>query len=75
MRILITNDDGVNSSGIMAAKKAVEDLGKLMLWLLQPSKVVLGMPLTLFEPIRVTQQTFQMAVKHFQFQVLLQMQS
>ena len=29
MRILITNDDGVNSSGIMAAKKAVEDLGKI----------------------------------------------
>ena len=29
MRILITNDDGVNSSGIMAAKKAVENLGNI----------------------------------------------
>lgn len=54
MRILITNDDGVNSSGIMAAKKAVEDLGDIDVVAPATQQSGIGHALTLFEPIRVT---------------------
>ena len=54
MRILITNDDGVNSSGIMAAKKAVEGLGKIDVVAPATQQSGIGHALTLFEPIRVT---------------------
>lgn len=54
MRILITNDDGVNSSGIMAAKKAVEDLGEIDIVAPATQQSGIGHALTLFEPIRVT---------------------
>ena len=54
MRILITNDDGVNSSGIMAAKKAVEDLGMIDIVAPATQQSGIGHALTLFEPIRVT---------------------
>ncbi len=54
MRILITNDDGVNSSGIMAAKKAVEDLGMIDVVAPATQQSGIGHALTLFEPIRVT---------------------
>jgi 5'-nucleotidase len=54
MRILITNDDGVNSSGIMAAKKAVENIGKIDVVAPATQQSGIGHALTLFEPIRVT---------------------
>ncbi|MCE5213897.1 MAG: 5'/3'-nucleotidase SurE, partial [Methanobacterium sp.] len=54
MRILITNDDGVNSSGIMAAKKAVEDMGYIDIVAPATQQSGIGHALTLFEPIRVT---------------------
>lgn len=54
MKILITNDDGVNSSGIMAAKKAVEDLGSIDIVAPATQQSGIGHALTLFEPIRVT---------------------
>ena len=54
MRILITNDDGVNSSGIMAAKKAVENLGEISIVAPATQQSGIGHALTLFEPIRVT---------------------
>ena len=54
MRILITNDDGVNSSGIMAAKKAVEELGDTYVVAPATQQSGIGHALTLFEPIRVT---------------------
>jgi 5'-nucleotidase len=54
MRILITNDDGVNSSGIMAAKNAVEDLGHIDVVAPATQQSGIGHALTLFEPIRVT---------------------
>lgn len=54
MRILITNDDGVNSSGIMAAKSAVEGLGKIDVVAPATQQSGIGHALTLFEPIRVT---------------------
>lgn len=54
MRILITNDDGVNSTGIVAAKRAVEDLGKIDVVAPATQQSGIGHALTLFEPIRVT---------------------
>jgi 5'/3'-nucleotidase len=57
MRILITNDDGVNSSGIIAAKKAVEDLGKIDVVAPATQQSGIGHALTLFEPVRVTSTT------------------
>jgi 5'-nucleotidase len=57
MRILITNDDGVNSSGIMATKKAVEDLGEIKVVGPATQQSGIGHALTLFEPVRVTATT------------------
>ncbi len=54
MRILITNDDGVNSSGILAAKKAVDDLGQINVVAPATQQSGIGHALSLFEPIRVT---------------------
>ncbi|MBI5679418.1 MAG: 5'/3'-nucleotidase SurE [Methanobacterium sp.] len=57
MRILITNDDGVNSSGIVAAKNAVEGLGKINVVAPATQQSGIGHALTLFEPIRVNKST------------------
>jgi len=54
MRILITNDDGVNSSGILAAKNAVEKLGDVNVVAPAAQQSGIGHALTLFEPIRVS---------------------
>ena len=54
MRILITNDDGVNSSGIVAAKNAVIDLGEIEVVAPATQQSGIGHALTLFEPIRVS---------------------
>lgn len=54
MRILITNDDGVNSSGIIATKDAVEGLGDISVVAPATQQSGIGHALTLFEPIRVT---------------------
>jgi 5'-nucleotidase len=54
MRILITNDDGVNSSGILAAKKAADDLGQINVVAPATQQSGIGHALSLFEPIRVT---------------------
>ncbi len=51
---MITNDDGVNSSGIMATKKAVEGLGDIRVVAPATQQSGIGHALTLFEPIRVT---------------------
>ena len=54
MAILITNDDGVNSSGILAAKKSVEGLAEIKVVAPATQQSGIGHALTLFEPIRVT---------------------
>jgi 5'-nucleotidase len=57
MTILLTNDDGVNSSGIMAAKKAAENLGETIIVAPATQQSGIGHALTLFEPVRVTSTT------------------
>lgn len=59
MKILITNDDGVNSSGIIAAKDAVESLGECIIVAPATQQSGIGHALTLFEPIRVNDVTLR----------------
>ncbi len=54
MTILLTNDDGVNSSGIMAAKKAASNLDETLVVAPATQQSGIGHALTLFEPVRVT---------------------
>ena len=53
MKILISNDDGVESSGILAAKRAVEKLGDVVVVAPSSQKSGIGRALTLFEPLRI----------------------
>jgi 5'-nucleotidase len=55
MKILISNDDGINSSGILAAKKAVEELGDVTVIAPSSQQSGIGRALTLFEPLRIDQ--------------------
>jgi 5'-nucleotidase len=59
MTILITNDDGVNSSGILAAKEAMEPLDNIQVVAPANQQSGIGHALTLFEPIRVSSVTFK----------------
>jgi len=54
MKILICNDDGVNSSGILAAKKSVEKLGEVFVVAPSTQQSGIGRALTLFEPLRIS---------------------
>ncbi len=54
MKILISNDDGINSSGILAAKKAVEELGDVIVVAPSSQQSGIGRALTLFEPLRLS---------------------
>lgn len=54
MKILISNDDGINASGILAAKEAVEDLGSVTVVAPSSQQSGIGRALTLFEPLRIS---------------------
>ncbi len=54
MKILISNDDGINSSGILAAKEAVEELGHVTVVAPSNQQSGIGRALTLFEPLRIS---------------------
>src|SRR5208337_798380 len=52
-RILITNDDGVNSSGLLAAYEAVRELGEATIVAPAAQQSAVGRSMTLFEPLRI----------------------
>ncbi len=52
-RILITNDDGVNSSGLLAAYEAVKDLGEVTIVAPATQQSAVGRSMTLFNPLRL----------------------
>lgn len=52
--ILITNDDGIRSLGLLAAANALSDLGRLIIVAPSVQKSGVGRSLSLFEPIRVS---------------------
>ncbi len=53
-QILITNDDGVNSSGLLAAYEAVRDLGDATIVAPATQQSAVGRSMTLFEPLRLS---------------------
>lgn len=55
MKILISNDDGINSSGLLASKNAVEPLGETVVVAPSKQQSGIGRALTLFEPLRLNQ--------------------
>jgi 5'-nucleotidase len=57
-RILITNDDGVASAGLMAAYEAVKDLGEVFVVAPATQQSAVGRSMTLFEPLRVARLSF-----------------
>ena len=54
-KILLTNDDGIYSSGIHAAYEALSDLGEVFMVAPATQKSGVGRALSIFEPIRVFQ--------------------
>jgi 5'-nucleotidase len=52
--ILITNDDGVRSHGLVAAANALEELGRIVVVAPATQKSGVGRSVSLFEPIRVS---------------------
>lgn len=55
MKALISNDDGVNASGILAAKKAVENFCETIIVAPETQQSGIGHALTLYEPLRVNE--------------------
>lgn len=53
MKALISNDDGIMASGILAAKNAVEDLCDTIVVAPEVQQSGIGHALTLYEPVRV----------------------
>lgn len=53
MKALISNDDGINASGILAAKEAIEDLADITIVAPDTQQSGVGRSLTLFEPLRL----------------------
>lgn len=53
--ILLTNDDGVNSSGILALKQSLSNLGNIEICAPLVQQSGIGHAISLFEPIRLTQ--------------------
>ena len=59
MKALISNDDGITASGILAAKKAVEDLCETYVIAPETQQSGIGHALTLYEPLRVNEHTLR----------------
>lgn len=55
MKALISNDDGITASGILASKMAVEDLCKTCVVAPETQQSGIGHALTLFEPLRINE--------------------
>jgi len=53
-KILIVNDDGINSPGLLAAKNATQKLGKVTVVAPATQQSGVGRAITLFHPVRVS---------------------
>ncbi|WP_340819109.1 5'/3'-nucleotidase SurE [Methanolobus sp. WCC4] len=56
-KILVTNDDGVYSTGIHAAYRSVADLGDVTVSAPMTQQSGVGRSISIFEPLRITQTT------------------
>ena len=59
MKALLSNDDGITASGILASKKAVEDLCETYVIAPETQQSGIGHALTLYEPLRVNEHTLE----------------
>ena len=59
MKALISNDDGITASGILASKKAVEDLCETYVVAPETQQSGIGHALTLYEPLRINEHTLR----------------
>lgn len=59
MKALISNDDGITASGILAAKKAIDDLCDTCVVAPERQQSGIGHALTLYEPLRVNKHTLK----------------
>lgn len=61
--ILLTNDDGVNASGILALKQSLSDLANIVICAPLVQQSGIGHAISLFEPIRLTKTTLNDGTK------------
>lgn len=59
MKALVSNDDGITASGILAAKKAVDDLCDVIVVAPENQQSAIGHALTLNEPVRVNKRALR----------------
>lgn len=59
MKALISNDDGINATGILAAKQSIEDLCNTVVVAPEIQQSGIGHALTLFEPLRINKTTLK----------------
>lgn len=59
MKALISNDDGITASGILASKNAVEDLCETYVVAPETQQSGIGHALTLYDPLRVNEHTLK----------------
>ena len=59
MKALISNDDGITASGILASKKAVEKICETYVIAPETQQSGIGHALTLYEPLRVNEYTLK----------------
>lgn len=59
MKALLSNDDGVTASGILASKKAIDSLCETCIVAPERQQSGIGHALTLFEPLRVNTHTLR----------------
>lgn len=57
MRILVTNDDGINAPGILALKQALDPLGEVFVVAPDRPRSAAGHAITLHKPLRITETT------------------
>lgn len=65
MKALISNDDGITASGILASKNAVEDLCETYVIAPETQQSGIGHALTLYEPLRVNEHTLKDGTKGY----------
>ena len=53
MNILLTNDDGINSGGILALYESLKDLGNVTIVAPDTERSAVGHAITLSDPLRV----------------------
>ena len=56
-RILVTNDDGIESRGLLALKQALEPIGDSTSWRPRPTSRPSGHQKTFMRPLRVRERT------------------